>query len=454
MNLDQIINSNNDSISESVIVCFLHYNSNQNNDSALEEYKFLIESAGYNINRIFVQKRNPTSTFFFGEGFWENLLTELKNNTEITKIIVNTTLTPLQVFNIGKKLGGQFEILDQFTLILEIFTNHASTEEAMLQIELAKLKYQFPFAKANLVSERVSERIGFRQSGELKSRDLENTYKRLQATINSKLEKIKKQRLTRRNERIAKAQSNEVLTFSLLGYTNAGKSSFLNALTTSEKKVEVANKLFTTLGTTTRRYQYFDLPVIITDTVGFYEALPATLIDAFRSTLEESLITNYVLVLVDISETINQIKRKLLTSLDTIKTIDGNLFSRLWIVLTKIDLIDKKTVKDLKKNIKSIIIDYNIDPNNICSVSSIHNNFKEFNDLISSHIPKYRILINIDTKYKKLESLRSKLYDETKIISEKFHENQLEIQLESHRIDFLKTLFKTGSNEITFKIVK
>ncbi|MHA2276392.1 MAG: GTPase HflX, partial [Candidatus Kariarchaeaceae archaeon] len=422
-------------------------NSNQGNNNALDEFKFLIESAGYSIHRIFTQKRNPTSSFFFGEGFWEDLLTEMEGNNDASTAIINTTLTPLQVLNINKKLQGHFQIIDEFNLILEIFTNRASTEEAILQIDLAKIKYQLPFAKANLVSQRVSERIGFRQSGELKSRDLENTYKRFQATINAKLEKIKTQRITRRKERLSKAQSNEVLTLSLLGYTNAGKSSFLNAISNSDKKVEVANQLFTTLGTTSRRFQYYDLPIILTDTVGFYQALPASLIDAFRSTLEESLVTDYILILVDASEDTNSIERKLTTSLNTLDEIDSNLFSKVWIILTKLDLVDKSKKNGIIGNLEEILSNYHVDITKIAFVSSLDSNFNEFTQLIENEFPLTTLSVQISVDFHQIHSLRSKLYQETNIKNENYHESFLNLNLETHRLSYITSLIKSYSSE-------
>jgi GTP-binding protein HflX len=447
MNSPESFAADSNSVDKTVIVCFLYYNSNQRNSNALDEFKFLIESAGYSIYRIFTQKRNPTSSFFFGEGFWDDLITEMEGNTDVTTAMINTTLTPLQVLNINKKLQGHFQVIDQFTLILEIFTNRASTEEAILQIDLAKIKYQLPFAKANLVSQRVSERIGFRQSGELKSRDLENTYKRFQATINAKLEKIKKQRTTRRKERLSKARSNEVLTLSLLGYTNAGKSSFLNAISNTEKKVEVANQLFTTLGTTSRRFQYYDLPVIITDTVGFYEALPASLIDAFRSTLEESLVTDYVLILVDVSEEINSIKRKLTTSLKTLDEIDSSLFSKVWIILTKYDLVDKSKKYEIMDNLEENLSIYNVDMSKFAFISSLETNFEEFEQLIEKEFPLTTLSLQIPVNSPHIHNLRSKLYRETKIKAEKYNESFLKLSLETHRLSFITLLIKSYTVE-------
>ena len=452
-----IEDSDMDSEKINVIACFLQYHENFQNNNALFEYHFLIESAGYNIQRTYNQKRIPTSTFFFGEGFWDNLLIELDQLTEITTIVVNTTLTPLQFFHISRKMGNHYTIIDQFTLILEIFTKRASTEEAILQIELAKLKYQLPFAKADLVSQRVSgQRLGFMQGGELKSHDLEFSYKKLEANINFKLEKIKKQRSSKRKERIKKAKNDEVLTLSLLGYTNAGKSSFLNALTKSDKKVEVANQLFTTLGTTSRRYQYYDLPIILTDTVGFFESLPAALVNAFRSTLEESLVTDNILILADVSESIDIVKRKLLTSFKTLKDIDQSLFSKVWIILTKIDLIDENNIYDIKTKIEPILREYMIEPSNTASISSSESNFTDFNNLILKFNPKITLSIKISNDCKNIHSLRSKLFQETKVLSEKYTETFIELILETHRFYFIKSYLNKNScdkDQIEYKII-
>ena len=179
-----------------------------------------------------------------------------------------------------------------------------------------------------------TERRGFGQSGESKFDEIVADHRKKEAVLKKKLEKIKLDRKVRRKART----STDNLSLSLVGYTNAGKSTLMNALTHSDVITE--NQLFTTLVTTTRSFKYYDLPVMVTDTVGFLEDLPTRLIDAFRSTLEESVEGNYILLVLDASDSISELERKLDVTISILKEIDVSI-DELLFIFNKIDKLEK-----------------------------------------------------------------------------------------------------------------
>ena len=437
-----------------VIACYLRVPSRMDTS---EEFKFLIESAGYNLVEFYLQSRYPTSAFYFGEGFWSGLHTDLENSPslkDVDTIIIGTQLTPLQNYRITQKLENK-KIMDEFELILEIFSQRAHTQEAELQIELARLNYQLPFVKNRLTQQRVSgERLGFMQAGELKIAEVESSYRRVETKIKSKLEKIKQQRISRRKLRAEKAVAGEFLTISLVGYTNAGKSSLLNSLT--QATVDVANQLFTTLTTTTRRFQFDDLPVLLTDTVGFFEDLPATLIDAFKSTLEESLNTDFIAILIDISESQQNITRKLKTSIETLNDIEAGINDHIFLFLNKSDLLTKDQLQYILEWFLEEIKKYvGLNPTNICIISALQHNFESLYTLLDRYYPLKLYQISIPFQY---PQYRSKLYSMVNVVSENLTDNvSWSLIIKTRRPKALETYLQQLANidlTITYLILK
>lgn len=250
-----------------------------------------------------------------------------------------------------------------------------------------------------------TERRGFGQSGESKFDEIVADHRKKEAVIKKKLEKIKLDRKVRRKAR----KHGNNLNISIVGYTNAGKSTLLNALTQSETITE--NKLFTTLGTTTRSFKFHDLPVMITDTVGFLEDLPTRLIDAFRSTLEESLEGDYIAVVLDASDSISELERKLDVSITTLKEI-GVSIEDLLFIFNKIDKIEKNEAVWINEWFDST--DYKDRPR--AFVSALSNDLKDFTKLLDliTHFKHYQI-----TFPDSLQKFKSQLYDSCEIISEK-----------------------------------
>lgn len=249
-------------------------------DDSLEELKQLADTAGATVIKKFIQKRpKPDPAFFIGRGKVQELALYAQQEN-IDLCIFDDELSPAQQRNIESVMG--IRILDRTALILDIFAQRARTNEGKLQVELAQLQYTLPrIMGKGLMLSRLGGGIGTRGPGETK---LEVDRRRIRdriAFIKDQIEKVKAVRSLHRSKR----KKNNVFEVSLVGYTNAGKSTLLNTLTNSD--IYAKDQLFATLDPTTRQ---LTLPnkqeIIITDTVGFIQRLPHQLIAAFRSTLE------------------------------------------------------------------------------------------------------------------------------------------------------------------------
>ena len=264
-------------------------------DDSLEELKQLADTAGATVIKKFIQKRpKPDPAFFIGRGKVQELALYAQQ-ANIDLCIFDDELSPAQQRNIESVMG--IRILDRTALILDIFAQRARTNEGKLQVELAQLQYTLPrIMGKGLMLSRLGGGIGTRGPGETK---LEVDRRRIRdriAFIKDQIEKVKAVRSLHRSKR----KKNNVFEVSLVGYTNAGKSTLLNTLTNSD--IYAKDQLFATLDPTTRQ---LTLPnkqeIIITDTVGFIQRLPHQLIAAFRSTLEVVTEADLLVHVIDVS---------------------------------------------------------------------------------------------------------------------------------------------------------
>ena len=264
-------------------------------DDSLEELKQLADTAGATVIKKFIQKRpKPDPAFFIGRGKVQELALYAQQEN-IDLCIFDDELSPAQQRNIESVMG--IRILDRTALILDIFAQRARTNEGKLQVEPAQLQYTLPrIMGKGLMLSRLGGGIGTRGPGETK---LEVDRRRIRdriAFIKDQIEKVKAVRSLHRSKR----KKNNVFEVSLVGYTNAGKSTLLNTLTNSD--IYAKDQLFATLDPTTRQ---LTLPnkqeIIITDTVGFIQRLPHQLIAAFRSTLEVVTEADLLVHVIDVS---------------------------------------------------------------------------------------------------------------------------------------------------------
>ena len=260
----------------------------------LDELAFLADTAGAKPVRNFTQKLpHPDNKTFLGKGKIEEVRLYTEEN-EIKLIIFDDDLSPSQIRNIEKIFGEETKILDRSNLILDIFAGRAKTAQARTQVELAQYQYLLPrLTRMWTHLERQKGGIGMRGPGETQIETDRRIINDKIALLKKKLEKIDKQSSTRRKGR------QDMIRVALVGYTNTGKSTLMNALAKSDIFAE--NKLFATLDTTVRKVVIGNLPFLLTDTVGFIRKLPHQLVESFKSTLDEVRESDLLVHVVDIS---------------------------------------------------------------------------------------------------------------------------------------------------------
>ena len=322
----------------------------------LEEAKSLVESLPqYKIIKVFTQKYLDHSKYGMGAGKAEEIKNFVKEpeSGAVQQIIVDEHLTTKQIHNLEKLT--EVQVIDRERLILNIFSSRATTTESKLQIQLAEIKYQFPRVRETSKINSGSERPGKGGMGEyvvdVKLREL----KTQMSFIQQKLEYARKKRVLYHRQRM----ETDLPVVSLVGYTSSGKTTLFNLLTESNK--EISADLFTTLSTTTRSLKINanndNTKVLLVDTVGFISRLPHYMVDAFKSTLEESLGADMILLLIDSSETIEDIRIKYWSCWNVLEDLKVDK-SRVLVILTKYDDENMHSEK-----IGEIAMDLELSPN-------------------------------------------------------------------------------------------
>ena len=260
--------------------------------ASLDELSFLLETAGGNECGRFVQKlAKPDSRTYVGSGKLEEIKSFVENN-HADIAIFDDELSPAQMRNIEHALGCR--ILDRNNLILDIFARHARTSYARTQVELAQYQYLLPRLTGMWTHlEKQRGGIGLKGPGEKEIETDRRVIRDKIALLKEKLKQIDKQKITQRGNRKG------LVRVALVGYTNTGKSTLMNLLGKSDVLVE--NKLFATLDTTVRKVVVENMPFLLADTVGFIRKLPHSLIESFKSTLDEVLEADMLVHVVDIS---------------------------------------------------------------------------------------------------------------------------------------------------------
>lgn len=319
-------------VGENCLLIDIKFSSKPELNAELTELYGLVHAASlYVVQTISAKRGQPDSKYFCGKGKLDEIKVIVEDK-EINLIVFNHSITPSQERNIEKAL--KCKVIDRTRLILEIFSQRARTYEGKLQVELAQLNY----AATRLVRgwthlERQKGGIGVRGGPGETQLELDRRLLRQRISqIEKRLEKVKKQRKLSRLSR----QKNEVPTIAFVGYTNAGKSTLFNTL--SGASVLVKDQLFATLDRTLRKINVPKLgEVVLSDTVGFIRNLPHDLVEAFCSTLEETIEADLLIHVIDYSdechlEYINQVK----LVLEKIKADDKPIFN----VYNKIDRLD------------------------------------------------------------------------------------------------------------------
>ena len=323
----------------------------------LEEAKSLAESLQNKIVKVFTQKYLDRAEYGMGSGKAEEIkhFVEEHSVDEIQQLIVDEHLTTRQIHNLEKLT--QLQVIDRERLILNIFSSRATTTESKLQIELAEIKYQFPRVREASKIIAQTESPGKGGMGEyvvdIKLREL----KRQMSFIQQKLEYARRKRELYHRQRM----ETNLPVVSLVGYTSSGKTTLFNLLTDSKK--EVSDDLFTTLSTTTRSLKLTNnnnnnknsnnSKVLLVDTIGFISRLPHYMFDAFKSTLEESLGADLILLLIDSSEETQDIRMKYASCWSVLGEL-GVDKSKVCVILTKYDEKNRRPekIKEIANNLE------------------------------------------------------------------------------------------------------
>lgn len=322
----------------------------------LSEMRDLVSSLGHVvIEEVVQQRRRPDPKTFLGSGkieaLGEELATDGEEGIDADLVVVAGDLEPAQALRLEGMLG--VEVYDRARLVLEIFRDRADSEEAKLQVELAELTYELPLLREAIHQAKTGERPGFLAGGATAYENQIQHVRRRMNKIRDELEQVKDQRAVRRKHR----RRGGLWQVSLAGYTNAGKSTLLNQLTSERMVAE--NRLFSTLETRTRRIDMGSTSqsrVLVTDTVGFIDDLPPWLIEAFHATLEEIAFADLVLLIVDASEPLDEVEDKVETSLEILRGFLADrerteLANNLFLVFNKVDQVpDDRELAELAED--------------------------------------------------------------------------------------------------------
>lgn len=304
-----------------------------NTRSLLDELRELVDTVGFGIiHERIVAIRKPQAKLLVGSGKAEELVAEAQAH-DCDVIIFDNELTPAQQRNWEALADNKILVIDRQEVILDIFGDRAQTKEAMLQVELARLEHNLPRLKSawsHLSRQRGGGSMQ-RDAGETQL-ELDQRMVRTQITrVKRELESVIQHRETQRKKRMTVP----VPTCAIVGYTNAGKSSLLNKLTNSDILAE--DKLFATLDPTSRRCPLpSGQPLVITDTVGFVRNLPHRLVDAFKATLEEAIVSNFLIHVLDVNSP--EVDAHAETTLSVLKEL-GAKDKKIITVFNKIDAL-------------------------------------------------------------------------------------------------------------------
>ena len=385
-------------------------------EEQLEELKFLADTAGADIIGKFTQNRSrPDPATFIGKGKAETIINQA-SELDCNLIIFNDDISPTQIKNLQKIAGETTKVIDRTGLILDIFTKHAKTKEAKTQVQLAQLEYFLPrLTRIWTHLERQMGGIGTRAGAGETQIEIDRRLIRSQiAKLKRELTAIEKQRKVQNNRRV------NAFRIALVGYTNAGKSTLMNALTDAD--VLVQDQLFATLDTTTRKLENIEvgIPVLLSDTVGFIRNLPHNLIASFRSTLGEIRDVDLLLKVFDAS--FGNIHEHIDTVEEVLKEMDMPNKTNI-IVLNKIDAITgPQQLSGLKTRFKEASF-----------ISSLKNiGLKELSDRIEKTITSefQKDVFHLSFKQTKLLDT---IYTLTRVLKKKSDYNGIRLEVEGNR---------------------
>lgn len=387
----------------------------------LDELELLTDTAGgITIEKVLQNKSHPDVSTYIGKGKLGELK-RLMNEKDIQTIIFDDDLSPTQLRNIEN--GTDAKVLDRSSLILDIFASGAKTAAAKTQVELAQLQYLLPrLTRYWTHLSRQSGGIGTKGPGETQIETDRRLIGRRISVLKDKLKKLDRQRVTQRKSRSG------MIRISLVGYTNAGKSTLMNALT--ETGVVAEDRLFVTLDSTVRRHDLENHSVLLSDTVGFIRKLPHNLIESFKSTLDEVREADILLHVVDASskmaheyiEVVNNTLEEL--NATNIRTI---------LVFNKVDQMDTDQVSNMRRSFPEAVF---VSAERGIGLSELENRIEE---VIESEYNEHTMLIPA-SKYKAVAFIHENATVEHESyegneIKMKFHMSKKDFQQLTHMLD-------------------
>ncbi len=313
-------------------------------EESIKELGELVKTAGGEVVAEVIQNKSELeSGTYMGEGKLEEIRVSI-DELSIDCVVFDDELSPIQLRNISELLG--VKVLDRSMLILDIFAMRAKSGEGKIQVELAQLKYRLPRLRGlGVVMSRTGGGIGTRGPGETKlETDRRHIHRRIQA-LTEELSELKKHRELLR----ARRKKDGVISVALVGYTNAGKSTLLNALT--DANVFAEDKLFATLDPTSRALELEDgRKILLVDTVGFIRKLPHHLVEAFKSTLEEAVVADVLLHIVDSSN--SEYENQIIVVHEVLADIGADNKPK----ITVYNKCDKKEEEIIKSSVSDVFI--------------------------------------------------------------------------------------------------
>ncbi len=311
-------------------------------DTTTDELGELLRTAGVaTVGEVIQSRSEPDPDRYFGRGKLEEVKEEIKR-TGANLVACDDELAPRQERNLEAAL--EVPVIDRTAVILDIFADHAHSAEGKLQVELAQLEYNLARMRGLWTHlERLGAGIGTRGPGESQIETDRRLARDRIAALRRRLRHVEQNRGVMR----ARRQDSSLPQVALAGYTNAGKSTLLNALTGAG--ISVANRLFHTLDPTTRAFEYEGRRYLVTDTVGFIEKLPHQVVEAFKATLEETVLADLILHVVDSSSGEERMRAEMAAADEVLEEIGAGDKPRL-LVLNKIDLLDEDQRAEVRIN--------------------------------------------------------------------------------------------------------
>lgn len=379
-------------------------------EESIDELEDLAKSAGAEvIHKIIQSKSKVDRAFYIGSGKAEELrLVAQSLNADL--IIFDHELSPIQLKNLEMSIG--IKVIDRTTLILDIFAQRAQSNEGKLQVELAQLKFRLPrlLGIGTMLSQQGGG-IGSKGPGEKK---LETDRRHIMRKIEQLQKEIKDNKKNREVQRKRRHQSG-IPAISLVGYTNAGKSTLLNTLCDSDVLAE--DKLFATLDPTTRKLEMDDgQNFLFTDTVGFVSKLPHYLVEAFKSTLEETIHADLLVHVIDVSN--SAVEYQISTVLKVLEEL-GVKDTPIVTVLNKVDKLENKEIIDKLKDQYSDSIIISAKKN-----EGLDDLLKAVKDRLGINIKEIELTIPYDKAY-----MENKVREVAKVLSTEYKENNISLKI-------------------------